>query len=207
MRDPAQAGQRPSICPMTHASARAAPLVVMTQHPNFRPIKGHGSADGVNGMRNSQQPTLRKTSRPASRDARALTPLGHVGGSPARDQRVAERADEASSHPRPWMADDPRQRFSRGSYGDAPATRQRRIQRHPLPLPATPKHSWQHPPPENEGIGQMTEARRHRTTPHEDTEVSSSALMYAVPRGSGRQLPGPLSSGLLSRAHHPSSCT
>src|ERR671925_2193590 len=101
---------------MTHAIAMASRVAVLTQHPNSRPIKGHSSPDWLKGVKHSQNPTFRKNIGPASRDARALTPLGHAGGSPARDQRVAERADEASSHPRPWMADDPRQRFSRGSY-------------------------------------------------------------------------------------------
>jgi hypothetical protein len=80
MTDPSQAGQRTGMCAMTHASALASPLVVMAQHTTCRLIKGHGSPDWVNGMRNFQQPTLRKNNGPASRDGRALIPLGHAEG-------------------------------------------------------------------------------------------------------------------------------
>src|SRR5215510_67136 len=112
---------------MPHAIAMASRVAVMTQHPNSRPIKGHSSPDWLKGVKHSLNPTLRKNIGPASRDERALTPLGHAGGLPARDQRVAERADEPSSDHRPWIADDQRQRLSLGSSGNALATRQRRI--------------------------------------------------------------------------------
>jgi hypothetical protein len=68
------------MCSMTHAIAMASPLVVMAQHTNGKPLKGHGSPDWLKSVKHSQQPTLRKNSGPASRDERALTPLGHAGG-------------------------------------------------------------------------------------------------------------------------------
>jgi hypothetical protein len=68
---------------MTYASARASPLVVIAQHTNGRPIKRHGSPDGLTGVKDSQNPTVRKNIGPASRGGQALAPLGHAGGSPA----------------------------------------------------------------------------------------------------------------------------
>ncbi len=207
MTDRGQAGQRPRICLMTHTSARASPGVVRAQHANGRPIKSHGASDWLKSVKHSQQPTLRKTSGPARRDGRASTSLGHAGGRSAREQRVAECADEPSSHHCRRIADDSRPRLSRGASGDVLATRQRRRQRHPWPLAATPEPSGQNPPPDDEGIGQRKGGRLHRTTQPRGTEMSSSALIDAVPCGSARKLAGPIAYGLISSTHHPSSFT